>query len=65
MLCACNAEAVLGGLESVVGITSLEAFRWDRMTLPLFCHMITIGVLAICEPKPLDGYMNFSQALGN
>lgn len=63
VLCACKAEAIRGGLESVVGITSLGAFRCDRMTLPLFCHMMTIGVLAIWEPKPLDKYMKLSQAL--
>jgi len=46
--------AVLGGLESTVGMTSLDALRWESVAVPsLLIHIITIGVLAIREPKPL------------
>jgi len=46
--------AVLGGFESTVGMTSLDALRWESVAVPsLLIHIITIGVLAIREPKPL------------
>jgi len=47
--------AVRGGLESTVGITSLDALRCESVAVPsLFIHIMTMGVLAICEPKPLN-----------
>ena len=55
-------EAVLGGFESTVGMTSEDALRWERVTVPsLFIHMMTMGVLAICVPKPLQGKCQESQ----
>ena len=49
-----SSEAVRGGFESTVGMTSPGALRCESVTDPseLF-HMITIGVFIICFPKPL------------
>jgi len=47
--------AVRVGLESMVGITWPDALRCESVAVPsLFIHIMTIGVLAICEPNPLD-----------
>ena len=46
--------AVLGGLETTVGITSDEACRWESVMEPsVLGQRITMGVLAIWPPKPL------------
>ena len=46
--------AVRGGFGSTVGICSDGACRCDNVIDPsAFGHMMTIGVFAICEPKPL------------
>ena len=49
-----SSAAVRGGLATTVGITSAGAMRCESVTDPseLF-HMMTIGVFAICVPKPL------------
>lgn len=48
------AVAVRGGALSTVGITSPGALRGESVTVPSeFGHMMTMGVLAICAPKPL------------
>lgn len=46
--------ALRGGLLTTVGMTSAEAMRCESVMEPseLF-HMMTIGVFAICVPKPL------------
>lgn len=49
-----SAVAMRGGLESTVGMTSDGAFRCESVTDPSeFGHIMTIGVFAICAPKPL------------
>jgi hypothetical protein len=46
--------AVRGGLGSTVGITSAGALRCESVKVPSeLLHMMTIGVFAIVEPKPL------------
>ena len=58
-LSAACAVATRGGLLSTVGITSCGALRCESVIEPSeFGHMITIGVLAICEPKPLRNKEN-------
>lgn len=53
-LAAASAVATRGGLGSTVGITSEGAFRCDSVMVPsLFGHMMTMGVFAIVDPKPL------------
>ena len=49
-----SVDAFRGGLLSTVGMTSAGAMRCESVTEPseLF-HMMTIGVFAICFPKPL------------
>lgn len=52
-----SAVAVRGGLESTVGMTSAGAFRCESVTDPSeFGHIMTIGVFAICAPKPLQRF---------
>ena len=50
-----SSAAVRGGFGSTVGMTSEGAIRCESVTEPseLF-HMMTIGVFAICFPKPLS-----------
>ena len=51
---ASSVVATRGGLESTVGMTSPGAVRCESVKLPSeLCHMMTMGVFAIVEPKPL------------
>ena len=49
-----NKVATRGGEESTEGWTLPDAIRCDKVTEPSeFDHIITIGELAIWDPKPL------------
>ncbi len=48
-----------------MGITCPGACLWDNVILPSeFGHKITIGVFAICEPKPLEWTLNNKRKKG-
>jgi len=55
-------DATLGGLESTVGMTSAEAFRWERVIVPSeLGHMMTIGLPVISVPKPIAIHPSFEE----
>ena len=52
---ALSVVAIRGGLETRVGMTSAGACRCESVTEPsALAHMMTMGVSAICFPKPLQ-----------
>ena len=50
-----SADATRGGFESTVGITSPGAVRCESVILPSeLGHIMTMGVFAMVDPKPLQ-----------